>query len=350
MKNSKNSLVVTIIILLALIALAGCQMSAHAYASTSSPIKIIEDEQGLLVMEGQKKVLFYRRQQAKFAGRLLPSKDTFADEILNNMLLSLDRRSRPHYIHPLYGLDGEVLTEDFPFEHLHHHGIFWAWHQILIGEKKMGDAWLMKDFSWDIQNIEILETNSESAAIKIELFWKSPHFRDAQGKEKPFIKETTIVRVHRSSENMRKIDFEITLLALEQGLRIGGSDDKKGYGGFSAHLLVPKEGLTFTSSKGPVKPKNTAIEGGPWIDFTGNFRGDGQLSGIAILCHKSNPGYPTTWILRRKESMQNAVYPGREPVPLSSESPLVLRYRLILHRGDVSKIDLDELQAKYNSE
>ena len=35
--------------------------------------------------------------------------------------------ARSCYIHPLYSLDGEVLTEDFPADHLHHHGLFWAW-------------------------------------------------------------------------------------------------------------------------------------------------------------------------------------------------------------------------------
>ena len=76
---------------------------------------------------------------------------------------------------------------------------------------------------------------------------------------------------------------------------------------------------------------------------------DGRTSGLTILCHKSSPGYPQRWILRRKGSAQNPVYPGRHPVPLSREKPLVLRYRLIIHRGDVNDVDLDRLQAEYNS-
>ena len=94
----------------------------------------------------------------------------------------------------------------------------------------------------------------------------------------------------------------------------------------------------------------TPVEAGPWLDFSGHFQKDGEVSGLAILCHRSLPGYPQRWILRRAQSMQNAVYPGREPVLLSREEPLVLRYRLILHRGDAQQIDLDTLQAQYNSE
>jgi hypothetical protein len=47
---------------------------------------------------------------------------------------------RCHYIHSLYGLDGEVLTEDFTADHPHHRGIFWGRHQLWFGDKKVGDG------------------------------------------------------------------------------------------------------------------------------------------------------------------------------------------------------------------
>ena len=40
-----------------------------------------------------------------------------------------DKWHRSNYIHPLVNLKGEVVTEDFPEDHPHHRGIFWAWHQ-----------------------------------------------------------------------------------------------------------------------------------------------------------------------------------------------------------------------------
>jgi len=43
------------------------------------------------------------------------------------------RYDRANYLHPVYGLDGEVLTEDFPEDHAHHRGIFWAWPHIRVG-------------------------------------------------------------------------------------------------------------------------------------------------------------------------------------------------------------------------
>lgn len=328
--------------------------SALAEKQAGAGLDVIKTDQGCLVTEGGKKVLFYRRQAIEFAGSVTPGLDEYAVQTLNEILEQYDKTSRPHYIHPLWGLDGEVLTEDFPFDHLHHHGVFWAWHQVYVGDKSMGDGWEMKDIRWDVQDVEVLHRGGERVALKATVLWKSPNWTDAQGGQKGFVKESSIVRVHRAEGDIRKIDFEISLLALEEGVRIGGADNEKGYGGFSIRLRFPdgaqKGGLDFIGTDGAVKPQNTPVEAGPWLDFSGKLRDDGGLSGVTILCHKSIPGYPRPWILRRRESMQNAVFPGREPVSLSTDEPLVLRYRMIVHRGDITKVQLDKLQGEYNAE
>jgi hypothetical protein len=290
-------------------------------------IKIVETGEGFLVAEGRQKILFYQRK-----------------------LKSLDAKfTRANYVHPLYSLDGQILTEDFPADHPHHRGIFWAWHQIYVGDKKLGDGWSSKDISWDVYDAKVLTVDSQSRALQVGVYWKSPLWTDAGGKQKPFVEETTAITVHRAESDFRRIDFEISLLALEDGVRIGGADNEKAYGGFSTRIRLP-EGIEFTAPKGPVEPQGTPIEAGPWLDFSGGFADDGEVSGLVILCHKSNPGYPHKWILRRKRSMQNPVWPGRYPVALSREKPLILRYRLIIHRGNAHNINLSKLQVEYNAE
>ena len=293
----------------------------------SHPVRIVQTDEGFLVTRRGDKILFYQRKTKSLDGKY----------------------TRADYIHPLYGLDGQILTEDFPPDHLHHRGIFWAWHQLYIGDKKLGDAWSTKDFSCDVYDAKILTPDSRSRALQVKAYWKSPLWTDAGGKQKPFVKETTTITVHRAEADFRKIDFEIALLALEDDVRIGGAENAKAYGGFSARIRLP-DGIEFTGPAGPVEPQGTPVEAGPWLDFSGKFADDDRISGLAILCHKSNPGYPQQWILRRKGSMQNPVYPGRHPIPLSRQKPLILRYRLIIHRGNAQHINLNKLQAEYNRE
>ena len=193
-------------------------------------------------------------------------------------------------------------------------------------------------------------TAPKSAAIKATVQWKSPDLVDKKGQMIPFVEETTYIRayslIHKG--NARIVDFQISLKALVKDVKIGGADNKKGYGGFSPRINLPK-GLVFSSTNGIVElPQKFAVDAGPWLDFTGNFKGDDTISGVTVLCHESNPGFPTPWILRFKKSMQNAVYPGQTPVTVSKKDPLTLRYQLVTHSGKLKKNVIDRLQRFFN--
>ena len=327
MMSSKKEFLIMSILMACPLFTCCSQTDFQAGMGRLNPIKITETNEGFVVTEAQEKVMFYQRRHKSLDGKYM----------------------RANYIHPLYNLDGEIITEDFPADHPHHRGVFWAWHQVWLGNKRLGDSWAASDFFWDVYDAKILDVDSKSRALQVQVLWKSPLRTDEDGNKKAFVKETTTIRIHSVQNDMRKIDFEIKLLALEDGIRLGGSEDAKGYGGFTTRIPLP-DGLSFIGTNGPVEPKNLSVEAGPWLDFTGNFSKDSKISGLTILCHNSSPGYPQRWILRRKGSAQNPVYPGRYPVPLSTKNPLILRYRLIIHRGKLSRTEIDKLQAEYNSE
>lgn len=295
-----------------------CPLLAEEIVSESQLVAV-SSPQGVTVLEGIRPVLTYQRAPTSLAARW----------------------PRANYVHPLYDLDGEVLTEDFPIDHGHQRGVFWAWHQVLVGGQPMGDAWACVDFQWDVVEVKV-ETFDERLAIQATTLWKSPALSDQQGALIPFVREQTTITVHRAEEHLRWIDFSIELLALRDDVAIGGSDDDKGYGGFSPRLKLSDE-LTFMASGGKVEPVLEAIAAGPWIDISS------QRGGVAIFTHHENPGFPTDWILRRSRSMQNAVYPGRIPVPLSQTQPLRLRYRLGLHRGVWEPAQVDQYLRQYHS-
>jgi hypothetical protein len=65
-------------------------------------LRFEEKPDGILLLKNNFSRYFYRTSEVDFT-------NTF---------------SRSNYIHPLYDNDGEIITEDFPEDHLHHHGIF----------------------------------------------------------------------------------------------------------------------------------------------------------------------------------------------------------------------------------
>jgi len=272
-------------------------------------INMVVKKGGFLFMEGKDSIFFYQKS--------LKDKD--------------GAYGRLNYIHPLYGPDGTRLTEDFPADHLHHRGIFWAWHQILIDNKPVSDGWELKNFLQKVTSVEFL-LKKGIGVLNTTTEWKSPMWENGT---KAYLKEVTKITIRPKTGNFRRIDFEIRLKALTDRLMLGGSDDEKGYSGFSARLKLPSD-LTFTGEKGLVEPINTAVEGGNSMNVNGSFLKDGKRGGVVIWSDPTNPAPATSWILRKAASMQNAAFPGRKPVAIPFDQPIVLKYSLLVYQGEMS--------------
>jgi len=239
------------------------------------------------------------------------------------------------------------VTEDFPKDHIHHRGIFWAWHQVRINGTTVQDQWVNRDSFWTVLDARI-DSDAASAALALRVVWESPRFTDGRGQRRPFVEERSVTRVHRAEAAIRKIDFHQRLTALVDGVEIGGSEDAKGYGGFSYRIVMPSD-IRFAGAQGVVLPAENAVASSPWMDVSGSYETSGK-SGLTVLTHPTTTGFPQPWILRARGSMQNAVYPGRPPVPIPRDRPVILRYRMVLHRGELGQAEIERLQAEYAGE
>ncbi len=94
-------------------------------AAEESRFRFVDvDDKSLKLLDRDKPVLVYN--YGTITSHKVPANDA--------------RRNRACYIHPLWGLNGEVLTDDFPKDHYHHHGVFWAWPHVGIDGKEY-DLW-----------------------------------------------------------------------------------------------------------------------------------------------------------------------------------------------------------------
>ncbi len=81
---------------------------------------------------------------------------------------SYDRSS---YVHPIHGLDGEVLTDDFPADHRHHHGLFWTWPHVVVDGKDY-DLWLGgKGIEQRFERWLARESGTAAAVLGVENGW-----------------------------------------------------------------------------------------------------------------------------------------------------------------------------------
>jgi len=290
-----------------------------AFLTSNAQLSMKKTADGILITENNQAVLQYNTVEKDLNGTY----------------------PRCNYVHPLFSLRGKVLTEDFPSDHLHQRGIFWAWHQVWINDQRIGDPWEIKNFKQSVEEVEFVKQPNGSVLLNTEVNWLSDKWKK-DGKVVPYLKERTSITVWPQTGQYRKIDFEIRLLALEDGLKLGGSEDEKGYGGFSVRMILPED-VSFSGPNGVIVPAETAVQSPGFVNISGSIDSGNKAGGIVIVDHPDNPGYPQSWILRAKNSMQNAAWPGREPVSISNTKPLILKYSLIVYSGKLSTKKIEKL-------
>jgi hypothetical protein len=243
--------------------------------------------------------------------------------------------ARAGYVHPLYDLRGNVLTEDMPEDHPYHRGIFWAWHQILVDGKNVADGWTSDNISFVPGKMQVTKSG-KNIIISSQLVWT---ITDSGKTQKNIINEISRINIYKTEEHYRVIDFNILLKPVVNDIKLGGSDDPKGYGGFCVRLKLP-DNIQFISGDGAVEPKETAVMAGPWLDFKMDN------AGVAVFGYDDGAAQHP-WILRKARSMQNVPYPGRTPVAVPAEG-LKLNYRIVVHDEQLQAADIQKLYEAYH--
>lgn len=264
--------------------------------------------EGVTITDGGKSVLFYRTAPA-----------------------DPHEPGRVNYVHPISAPDGTVLTEDRPADHLHQRGAFWSWHQVLVDGKTVADGWFMKGLTFHVREKRFKSDSAGGGTLVVNADW----IVNSAPEVNYVARETTKVRVYPLKDGARRIDFDTVITARSDTLGLGGSDDVKGYGGFSVRLIKPDR-LTFGSGGKTVVPAVEPVEAGKAMGFAWTPGGGSPAWTVGLAC-KANGAPITRWILRKELSMQNCVFPGRAPFVLKKGETLRLQSTLILRPATPTK-------------
>jgi len=286
-----------------------------------------EDEKSVTVMEKGKPVLTYH------FGRIDPPEGCAADP---------ERYWRSSYIHPLWGVDGEILTQDFPSDHYHHRGLFWTWPECKVGRRKM-DIWTLIQARQLFKRWLKKEAGPKTAIMEVENEWR---FDDDP---EPKVRETVRMVVHRQKRKGRSLDFHVTFENVcSDRVIIQGQGEQgkgKGYGGFCIRPDAARKPLQFTSALGTHKQDCLTCPT-PWADVTQPLEG-GKHSGVAIFQHPQNPGYPHPGWIFRHYGFLGASWPHIQPFELSPGESVGLRYRVYIHKGNAGEGKVKEAFDEY---
>lgn len=284
-------------------------------ANAASPFTIADDGEGQWALsEGGRPVLVYR----------------YGDQLPEGV--PEDRR-RHGYVHPLYGLDGEVLTDDFPRDHYHHRGLYFGWPGVRVGEREV-DLWHLNGIVRRFEAWLEPELTADQARFGTRCGWFVGESR--------VMDEQTRYTVHAADDQGRLIDIdEVLTAAVSITLH---PKDAKGYGGFLLRF-APRTETRITTAAG-VTPQDTDLVPSPWADESAQFAGAPGRSGIAVMCHADNPGFPNGWCLRHY-GFVGVSWPGDGEFTFTVGEPVRLRYRVYIHRGDADEANVAERYAEY---
>ena len=244
-----------------------------------------------------------------------------------------DRR-RSSYVHPIVGLDGEVLSDDFPADHPHHRGLFWAWPRVGVGDQTL-DLWHLRGIRHRFESWVAREVGPVCAVVGVRNGW----YLDDGTK---VVNEKLMLTVFRAGKIGRVVDVDLHLEATNNPITIAGQGDR-GYGGFNFRPAGRREEVITTMAG---VQQDSDLVPSPWGDFSGRF-GDGErLSGLAIFQHSENPRFPSGWCLRHYGFL-GVDFPGTEPFELRPGEPLRLRYRVWVHRGDAEDGKVREMYEAF---
>jgi len=240
------------------------------------------------------------------------------------------------YFWPVNGpVSGKSITTETSEPYPHHHSLFFGCDRV-----NGGNYWQDVNARGQIisQGPKIVEAAGKQVVFTDECLWRRP------GTE-PIISDTRRIVVTAPSEDVRLIDFEISLKPL-----VDIEILKTNHALFSARVvpeLCVKSGGTLINAEGKTSEKGTFGANSPWCDYSGTR--DGVTEGIAILQNPRNRWFPSKWFTRD--------YGFFSPTPmywleggkleLPKGETLKLKYRVVVHSGDAKKAQIDGKYEQY---
>lgn len=238
---------------------------------------------------------------------------------------------RGGYIHPIFAPNGKIVTDDFPPNHIHHHGVWWAW-TLTEFQGRKPDFWNMG------------ENKGRVEFAGVEKTWNGPvhggfrarhQFVDLLAKPPvTALNETWTVTAYATpADDSGSWYFDIESrqqCATVDSIRL----PEYRYGGIGLRgnwAWNGKTNVSFVTSEGETDREKGNATRGRWCDMSGLV--DGELVGITVLGHPANYRSPQPMRLHPTEPFFNFAPQQAGDMEIKPGEAYVSRYRFLVHNG-----------------
>jgi hypothetical protein len=222
-------------------------------------------------------------------------------------------RRRCCYIDPLYSAAGVSMLDDFPKDHWHHRGLFWAWPAVETGGKTY-DFWM----SLTAEPRTVARPSTHGANLEANNAWA------ADGKD--IVRETLRLIALPARGAARELRVELTWDAIGAPMTLRGSrEEGKSYGGFCVRFAERTK--TVLRADGETLTKDEDRTPRKWAELEGVYGGKTLV--LRITPDAGNPGTPNQWCLR-DYGFVGVSFPGRTAIEdgytLQPVKPLTMKF------------------------
>jgi hypothetical protein len=250
---------------------------------------------------------------------------------------------RGGYIQSVHTPGGKIVTDDYPPNHLHHHGIWFAWTETKF-EDRRPDFWNMGEGTGTVE----FESFGDVWSGPVMAGFKSHHrFVDLSALQpKGVLGEEWEVKVYRVGDGKKPYRmFDLTSMqkALTSSPLILPKYLYGGLGFRGNWQWNGKQNTIFLTSEGKDRETGHGTQA-RWCHIGGLI--DGKLAGLAILGHPGNFRAPQPMRIHPDEPFFCYAPPQAGEMQVASEE-YVSRYRFIVYDGAPDKEELDRLWNDY---
>lgn len=241
---------------------------------------------------------------------------------------------RAGYIHPVFSPSGRLVTDDYPSNHVHHHGIWTPWTKTKfqgrspdfwnMGAKTGAQDFVALDRTWDgpvhggfEARLRQVDLSAPAPVVALDERWRVTTYRvvTAGGAAPVHVFDLETTQTCATSDPLVLPQYHYG------GFGIRGADAWNGPG--DAAIFLTSEGVSDR-----VAGNNTR---GRWCFLGG--RQDGAVAGTAVLGHPGNFRAPQTLRLHPNMPYFSYVPQAQGEFAIEPGRPYVARFRFVVADG-----------------
>lgn len=248
---------------------------------------------------------------------------------------------RGGYIAPVRTPSGAVVTDDYPPNHLHHHGIWAAWTRTVFNGRTP-DFWNMGQGTGTVEpvSLEALWSGSVHAGLRA----RHRYVDLTPSEPETALHEEWELRLLNVSDDVRLFDLIVTQhTATDSALYL--PEYHYGGVGFRGHRRWNDADSTFILTSEGRDRSDAHATRARWFHAGGEV--DGALAGIAILGHPDNYEAPQPMRIHPNEPFFNFAPSQAGDWSIQPGRPYVARYRFVVYDGAPDAEKLERLWQDY---